>query len=43
MKQLIDLHMHSIYSSDGEYTPKELLDYQKKLDIDLYQLLIIIL
>ncbi len=30
MKQLIDLHMHSIYSSDGEYTPKELLKLSKK-------------
>ncbi|MGB4613986.1 MAG: PHP domain-containing protein, partial [Erysipelotrichaceae bacterium] len=30
MKQLIDLHMHSIYSSDGEYTPKELLELSKK-------------
>lgn len=25
MTQIIDLHMHSTYSSDGEYTPKQLL------------------
>ena len=25
MKNIIDLHMHSLYSDDGEYTPGELM------------------
>lgn len=25
MKNYIDLHMHSIYSDDGEFTPRELV------------------
>ncbi|NLC97066.1 MAG: PHP domain-containing protein [Erysipelotrichaceae bacterium] len=30
-KQLIDMHMHTIYSIDGEYTPKQLLKLCNKV------------
>lgn len=30
MKHTIDLHMHSMYSDDGEFTPQQLVDFCKK-------------
>lgn len=33
-----DLHIHSTYSSDGSYTPKEIINLCKKADLDLVAL-----
>lgn len=35
MKKKVDLHMHSLFSDDGEYTPEQLVDmcYERNIDV----------
>ena len=35
MKSYIDLHMHSLYSDDGEYTPIQLVDMCEKAGVKI--------
>ena len=39
MKQTIDLHIHTT-CSDGEKTPKQIIDYAKKMELTPLPLLI---
>ena len=34
-KSYIDLHMHSLYSDDGEFTPSQLVDMSKEAGIQI--------